>query len=375
VSEYSSDSIQVLTGLEGVRRRPGMYIGDTTTTGLRNLLWQVVQDVIDAHLAGYASELRVELHPDGWVAVRDDGPGISTAPLPNAEILTRDDPPGQQPTTLLELLFMQLWTGSRWQGAGATTGLFGVGPVVVNALSERLEVDTTHDGVAWTQTFERGERVCAARRLGLTRREGTSIRFRPDPAIFEVVTLDHELVRARLHELAWLHPHLRIWFQEQRIGTRGGVAAWTRSLAHERGEVVASTVLAYAHGGVAVELGLAWNPDGAPLVRAYVNDQPSTRGCHVDGLWLGFAQYARALGSPARRVAHVREAAGAGLVAVMNVRVANPQFTSQTRDELRSGGAMHAVRAAVDSLRRPDAWPAWDVRRMLDDRLHVPGRR
>jgi DNA gyrase subunit B len=356
-----------------------MYVGDVTDgSGLHHLLWEVVDDVVDAHSGGYASELRVELGPDGWVSVHDDGPGVPTDPLPArgagalVAIAAPEPSHPDDPTTALEAVFMRLCSGSRWSGGHVTSGLHGVGLAVVNALSERLEIETTYDGVRWTQAFERGERACTLRRVGPSTRAGTTIRFRPDAAIFERVVIDHDRVRRRLYDLSWLYPHLRVWFQEQRIVVRGGVAGWARRIAAERGDVIESSSLTYALGGIQLEIGFAWNRDGAPVVRSYVNLHPSTRGSHIDGLWLGFQRWARAVKSPAREIAHVREAVGCGLVAVMHVRMVEPRFTSQTRDVLCSPPAAKAVRDAVAAARHPDAWHTWRLRSFVEARLRVP---
>jgi DNA gyrase subunit B len=250
-------------------------------------------------------------------------------------------------------------------------GLHGVGLAVVNALSERLVVETTYASARWMQTFERGERATVLRRLGVSTRPGTTIRFRPDPDIFGAIELDHTRVRERLCVLARLHPHLRVWFQEQRLLFRGGVREWARELARERGEVVESALLFHSVRGFQVELALAWNREGPPLVRSFVNLHEQVGGSHIDGLWRGFVDYARAREAPARRDAHVREAVGVGLVAIANVHMAEPHYRSQTRDFMTNPDAALAMRKAMLDGLSPDGWQAWAVRRFLDERLHV----
>jgi len=181
------------------------------------------------------------------------------------------------------------------------------------------------------QAFERGERVTALRRLGTSTLEGTTVRFRPDPTIFGGVDLDHEVVQRRLIELAWLHPHLRVWFQERRLAPRGGITAWARELAAERGDVVDAIALRRDVGDVRVSIAFAWNRDGATTMRAFVNANVTPTGSHIDGMWQGLADYARAMKSPARSVAHVREAIGSGLAAIVDVWMSDPRYTSQKR--------------------------------------------
>jgi len=368
---YTTESIQVLKGLEGVRKRPGMYIGDTDSWGLYNMLWQLVEYVLDQHSAGYAGELKVELS-DGWLTVRDDGPGIPTADLPGYDGRAHEH---HEPTTALETVFLRLHCGRYYRNhyppLQQSGGLHGVGLAVVNALSEQLHVETTDLGVRWTQTFERGTRATRMRRLGPTTLAGTMIRCRPDPTIFSSTALDYGRVHARLQELAWLHPHLRIWFQEQRVLARGGIRGWTYLLASERGEVVETFSLAQIRGDIRVDIAMSWNRVGPPLVRSFVNTHPTATGSHVDGFWVGFTEYARKIKSPARSVAHVREAIGCGLVAVVNVDMLDAQFTSQSRTHLQSRPAAHAVLAAVLAALNPKDWGTWRIRRFVDERLGI----
>ena len=189
MSEYSSDQIQVITGLQPVRKRPGMYIGNTDGSGLRNMVWELVDNVIALHMAGHATELRVELGPDTWITVRDDGSGIPTDLIP--ERAPHGGHPNQThatadaPTSVLEAVFLRLHTcapyGTHVPYVRGSGGLAGVGLSAVNALSKRLEVETTYRGVRWSQAFERGERATPLRRHGPSSLEGTTIRFQPNP--------------------------------------------------------------------------------------------------------------------------------------------------------------------------------------------------
>jgi DNA gyrase subunit B len=249
--------------------------------------------------------------------------------------------------------------------------MHGVGIAAVNALSERFEIETTYRGIRWTQSFERGKRTSALRRIGPSSIEGTTVRLRPDPTIFSTIELDHVRIEARLQELAWLNPHLRVYFQEQRLHARGGIAGWARMLASERGLGIEWHSLARNIRSVGVNVAFAWNRNGAPLVRSFVNMQPTTAGTHVQGLWLGLADYARGRKARARTVEHVREAIGCGLVAVLDVGMYDARFGSPTRDQLCSPEAAKAVRAAVRDALSIDDGRTWHLRRFLDARLHV----
>jgi DNA gyrase subunit B len=395
MSEYDGSQIQVLKGLEAVRRRPGMYVGDTTNgSGLHHLLWEIVANVIDLHLVGHASELHVELSRDRWITVRDDGPGIPTDIMPprrryvsaggsTLDVLEQhvatdvpSDRDGEDNISILEAVCTRLHAGATWDShfphVHIAKSMHGVGMAAVNALSERFEVETTYGGIRWAQEFERGERVSPLRRLGPTAIEGTTMRFRPDPTIFSTIELDHEAIRARLMELAWLNPHLRVWMQERRLHARGGIRGWARQLASERGPIVDRHELARHADGIGVDLALVWNRSGAANVHAYVNMHRTPDGSHIRGLWLGFADYARAVKSPVRRVEHVREAIGCGLVALINVGLLDARFGSPMRDQLTNPEASTAVRTAIRESLARDAWRTQRIRRFLDERLHVP---
>lgn len=335
MTSYSCDQIQVLKGLEPIRKRPGMYIGDTDgPEGRHHLLWELIENVIDQHVAGQATELHVTLGPGTWVTVKDDGPGIPIEPRPDGR-------------PIIESVFTQLHAGGRHTAHGQLRrGWYGVGLAAVSALSARVEVETTRNGIRWAQAFERGERVAPLRRVGPTSLEGTTIRFCPDPMIFRDVTLDPALVGTRLEELAWLNPHLRVVFQERRIRGRGGLLGWATTLANERGAVVCSHGIERMCGDINVEIGLAWNATGKPIIRSFVNVRPTTGGTHVAGLFEGFFEYARRRNSPARMPAHVREAILPGLVATLHVCLPCPNF-GPSRSRLRSTEAVAAVKAVL----------------------------
>lgn len=363
-SLYDADSIQVLRGLEGVRKRPGMYVGDTIDgSGLHHLLWELVSSVIDQHVAGYATELRVEVSADHWVTVHDDGPGIPVDLVPPR--LHAED---ERAISALELVFTTLQSGPTFGSHYPNLGVrFGVAFAAVSALSSRVDVETTRDGVRWAQSYERGVAVTALRRLGRTSREGTTIRFRADPDVFSSVAFDHEQIHTRLQELAWLAPHLRIYFQERRLLARGGLGGWARELARTRGDVEAAFAITQINGDVRVDLAMAWNESGAPVTRAFVNTCDTPRGTHVDALWNAFTSYARSINAAASRPSTVREALERGFTGIIHVGLFAPAFAGATRERLVSPEAGRAVARAVTAWLASSA--SWSARRFLDQRL------
>ncbi|NVB81571.1 MAG: hypothetical protein HOV81_24470 [Kofleriaceae bacterium] len=339
-----------------MRRRPGMYVGDTNTfAGIYHLIFEVVGNTVDQYYARAATEVAVDLGPDSWITVRDDGPGI--------------------PADLIERIFTTLST------SGTVDGHFphvhvaawrGVGLAVVSAVSTRVEVETTRDGVRWAQAFERGEPVTTLRRLGATEIEGTTIRFRPDPTIFRSIELDVGAVRSRLQELAWLLPHLRVFLDERRIHGRGGLVGMARELAGPA-PIDATFAIERLQDEIFVDIGIAWAGRDAPRVRSFVNTLATIEdGKHVDGFWQGLAAYARDCGAAARTVSAVRELLGPGLAAAIRIDMIHPKYGNPRKDQLQNPEAATAVLKAVRrslELGLPYAQPA---RALIHGRLGVP---
>jgi DNA gyrase subunit B len=320
------DEIQVLHGLEPIRMRPGMYVGDTTDgSGLHHLLWELVGNVVDLHLARLATELHVDITQDGWVSVRDDGPGISTDVHPYQNVSTLEvvftTLMATGPTTVRHLPHVHL-----------TPSLMGVGLCVVNALSTRTEVETTRDGKRWSMAFEQGRVASPLRNLGATLVEGTLIRFRPDPQIFESIELDLEHVRRHLQQLAWLSPLLRVFFQERRVHGRGGIRGWAEQIAGRAPDALFSTEQKVED--VYVDIALAWSGDRPPIIHSFVNMQSSRdHGTHVKGLYRAFAACAKDLGVTAKEF---RKRIEPGLIAIVHVGLYDPKWGNPRKDQLLS---------------------------------------
>ncbi len=331
---YGPDSIEVLPGLEAVRRRPGMYVGDTSDgSGLHHLLWELVANSIDEHLARWARRLRVDVSP-AWIAVEDDGRGIPVAVHEKSG------------KNALELVLTTLHAGPTWDGhfphVHVAPSMHGVGLAAVNALCERLEVEVRRDGKAYRASFERGVVIDAPHCVGNTGATGTLIRFRPDPTIFASVELNTELVEQRMRELAWLHPLLEIKWQGQVLPGRGGVRQWARELSASDHVFATQAILERAH----IDLAIAWSERREPQVHAFVTANRTPRGTHISGMWRGLAHAAATIGLGPRGKA-LRARLEPGLVAICNVALFDPRFGGPTRDQLLSPVAGRAVRAAI----------------------------
>lgn len=327
MTEYSADSIQILDGVEAVRTRPGMYVGNTEHGGLLELLWGVVGNAIDQHLIGRASTVRVSIE-DSVVTVDDDGVGIAVE-------LVRGVP-------AIQTVFSTLRCGGRHDrgvvGVGASIG--GAGLAVVSALSDRLEVQTTRAGRRHRQAYTRGRPTTAVEDLGPAERVGTRVRFTPDPVIFAWTQWDLTSVRRRLWELACLTPGLALVFNGETLRAPDGLAAWVRARAGRPWLQTSLIALDAKRDGVRTELALTWT-GGAGVVSGWANRRCTEAGSHIDGFWSGLA-WALAPGVSAEAA---REVLAPGLVAAVQVELPEPTFRGATR------GRLEAAEAAADVAR------------------------
>ncbi|UJR84088.1 ATP-binding protein [Sandaracinus amylolyticus] len=354
-------SIQVLDALEAVRRRPAMYFGDTGSMGLHHLVWEVIANSIDQHLAREATHLRVDVDDEGWITIEGDGPGIPTAPL-------RDGP------RVLEDIFLRLHHGpsrfDHFPHVHVAPSMHGVGLAAVSAVCARLEVESRHRGEHWRAAFERGVMVEPARSIGPSERSGTRIRMLPDAQIFSNARVDHALVEERLRELAWLCPLLAIRWQGTTLPGRGGPAGWVREIAGDA--LLAGTLLSTTRDvdDVQVDLALGWTDRDETTVRSFVNFGATQRGTHVRGVYAALVAMARAVGSDAdARVVH--ELLLPGLVVVVHVGLFDASFGSPTRDHLVTPLAEVATRTAIERALRVVLAPRSALATFLRGRLGV----
>ena len=280
-SDYTAASIQVLEGLEAVRKRPGMYIGSTDERGLHHLIWEVVDNSIDEAMAGQATTIRVTLHADGMVTVQDDGRGV---------------PVGKHSTgkDALEVVHTVLHAGGKFGGGGykVSGGLHGVGVSVVNALSKWMRVESSRDGSVWAQEYERGKPRGPVKKIGPQgTRRGTTTSFIADPDMFETTEFSFDQISQRLRESAYLTKRVWITLLDERIDRErsfyfeGGVQSFVRHL--NRNKEVLHTRPIYVErreGGTAVEVALQYNDSYTENVLAFANNiNTADGGTHVTG--------------------------------------------------------------------------------------------
>ncbi len=354
MSEYSAKHISVLKGLEGVRKRPAMYIGSTDGRGLHHLVWEVVDNAVDEHLAGHARRITVRLRGDGGVEVADDGRGIPIDLHPTEKI------------PAVELALTALHAGGKFdqQSYAVSGGLHGVGVSVVNALSSRTEVEVIRDGAKHTMAFERGPKAAELQKVGKARGSGTLVRFWPDPEVFETTDLDHDTVAQRLRETALLNPGLELVLTDERDGRsvtfrfKDGLGDFVTELLGGR-EALTPTIRinderVEDEHALALDVALTWS-DGFhdDRLRSYVNIvRTADGGTHEEGfrraLTTTLNRFGRESGALLKKDPNltgddVRE----GLVAVVSVKLPDPQFEGQTKGRLGSTLARAYVEQVV----------------------------
>jgi DNA gyrase subunit B len=347
---YTADQIQVLEGREHVRRRPSMYIGSTSSTGLHHLVYEVVDNAVDEALAGYATRIIVTLYADGSVQVEDNGRGIPV------------DIHKKEGLSALELVMTRLNAGGKFGGGGykVSSGLHGVGVSAVNFLSERLQVWVHLGGKVYHQEYARGVPKGSVKPVGKTDHTGTIVRFWPDPQIFPDTTFDREVIKHRLREMAYLNKRLEIALADETIGFtttfyfEGGIVSFVRAL--NRDKAVVNHLPFYVDRdveGTQVEIALQYNDTFVENVIAFANTIHTIEGgSHLTGFRSALTnvlnRYARKAGilkeqDPNLTGEDVRE----GLTAVISVKVLEPQFEGQTKGKLGNAEVQGHVSIAL----------------------------
>jgi DNA gyrase subunit B len=339
--EYKSSDIVVLDGLEAVRRRPGMYMGDVHDgTGLHHMLFEVLGNAIDEHLAGRASTVLVRIRGDE-VTIADDGGGIRCALSRSGKSLLHDCVARLHGSATQDHHFPHVHIGS---------SLNGVGIAAVNALSAEFEIETHHRGRGHRITCRQGK-VHDEREQGESQLKGTTVCFRPDPTIFSSVRWDIPALRKRLRELASLNPALTFRFEHESVETiraPGGLVDLLRHLEAEE-PVVEPLRLVGAHDDVIVEVALMWRKSGKPQVQGFVSQFAATEGTHVQGFWDGLCDgwVKNDCDAEVASNAALRELLGEGLVAAVHVALYDPRFGAPTRNRLASPEGRRAVYAVM----------------------------
>jgi DNA gyrase subunit B len=350
--EYTAKSIKVLKDAEHVRLRPAMYIGDTARAGYHHLLWEIVDNSIDEAINGYARRIEVVLDADGkGAAVSDDGRGIPVDIHP------------QEKRPALELILCTLNSGGKFGNGNykVSAGLHGVGSSAVNALSESLDARVLRDGFEHLQSFSRGVPTSKLKKGKETKKHGTTIHFRPDPQIFgEKLRFDADVVKERLDAKAYLHAGLVIAFRDSATGDAvdfvhpNGIADYLPKLITQRGKPTThpAPFAVFKDNGIRLEAILQWTEGTDDYVRSYANGVPTgSGGTHENGFNTAVVKAVRAF-TEAKNVQpkgvtltsdDIRE----GIVAVLSVYVAEPQFQGQTKDRLNNAEAAGAVEGIV----------------------------
>ena len=348
---YDESQIQVLEGLEAVRKRPGMYIGSTSSRGLHHLVYEIVDNSIDEALAGFCKNIEVAINEDNSITVVDDGRGMPVGIHPKMGKAT------------VEVIMTVLHAGGKFGGGGykVSGGLHGVGASVVNALSEYCEVTVKREGFIWQQKYSRGNVLCDLTKIGESDEHGTKVLFKPDHEIFEDTVFDFEVLASRLRELAFLNKGIAITLTDKRDGEErvekfhyeGGIKEFVSYLNRNK-EVLHESPI-YVEGekdGIIAEIALQYNDGYNENLYSFANNIDTIEGgTHLAGFKSALT---RAINDYAKRFGHIKDNdknlsgddAREGLTAVVSVKISEPQFEGQTKTKLGNS----EVRGVVDSI-------------------------
>ena len=341
-AEYGAEQIQVLDGLEHIRKRPGMYISSTDAKGLHHLVHEVVDNSIDEALAGYCTHIEVTLNPDGSCTVQDNGRGIPTDIHPKEGIST------------LEVVFTKVNAGGKFGGDSGykvSSGLHGVGVKAVNALSEWLEAEVYQNGHVYKQIYNRGVPQRSVQIVGETDKTGTKVTFLPDNEIFETVIFNYDTLKGRLRELAYLNKGLRITLEDTRAGEErkdsfcyeGGIRSFVEELNKNRDELLFPNPVYFeeSEGDTVCEVAIQYNESYNEVIYSYANNVNTIDGgTHVEGLKMALTKVINDAGRKLNILKDNDKLTGEdvreGITAVVSVKLINAQFESQTKDKLNN---------------------------------------
>ncbi len=350
--EYGADQIQILEGLEAVRKRPGMYIGSTSIRGLHHLVYEIVDNAVDEALAGFCDEITVTIQEDNSIKVVDNGRGIPVGINQKAGL------------PAVEVVFTVLHAGGKFGGGGykVSGGLHGVGASVVNALSEWLEVTIHMDGKMYRQRYERGHVMYPLKEIGTTDRSGTEVIFLPDKKIFEETEYDYEILRQRLREMAFLTRGLKIILVDERLEEpkvrefhyEGGIKEYVEYLNRHKDPLYNEIMYCEGQrGDVYVEVAMQHNDSYAEGTYSFVNNITTPEGgTHLTGfrnaLTKTFNDYAKKNKIIKEKEENLSgEDIREGLSAIVSIKISEPQFEGQTKQKLGNSQARGAVESVV----------------------------
>ncbi|MCF6356282.1 MAG: DNA gyrase subunit B, partial [Draconibacterium sp.] len=356
---YSADSIQVLEGLEAVRKRPAMYIGDVNEKGLHHLVYEVIDNSIDEALAGYCENIDVIIHEDNSVTVKDDGRGIPT------EKHTKEN------KSALEVVMTVLHAGGKFDKDSykVSGGLHGVGVSCVNALSSHLKAEIHREGEVWVQEYSIGKPLYDAKIIGKSDITGTIVTFKPDDSIFLVKKYKYEILAARLRELAFLNAGIKLSLIDERVKdeegnfksenffSKEGLKEFVEYLDETRIKIIGDVIhITSEKGGSPVEIALQYNNSFSENIHSYVNNINTIEGgTHLTGFRRGLTRTLKNYADQSGMLAKMKfDISGddfrEGLTAVVSVKVAEPQFEGQTKTKLGNSDVSLSVDQAVSEM-------------------------
>jgi DNA gyrase subunit B len=353
-TDYDAQNIQVLEGLEPVRKRPGMYIGTTSVRGLHHLVYEVVDNAIDEAMAGYCDRIVVTLHTDGSASVHDNGRGIPVKPIPGAK----------DRRSALEVVLTVLHAGGKFGGGGyaISGGLHGVGVSVVNALSSRLDVEVRRDGAIHTMAFARGKVTKKLTKGKAAQKTGTLVRFWPDPEVFtETVEFRKEILAERLHELSFLNKGVEIQLVDERDKSKevykanGGLVDFVKYLGQGKETVNRIIPVETKTDDSEVEIAMQWTTGYSESVYSFANTiNTHEGGMHEEGFKKSLTnvlnRYARTKGVLKEKDDNlIGEDVREGLIAIVSVKLKDPQFEGQTKTKLGNASMRSLVETTVNA--------------------------
>jgi len=351
---YDASKIKVLEGIEAVRKRPAMYIGSTGSLGLHHLVYEVVDNSVDEAQAGYCDQIDVLIHIDNSVTVIDNGRGIPV------------DLHEQEGKSAAEVVLTMLHAGGKFENDAykVSGGLHGVGVSVVNALSERLELEIWRDGGAYRQDYERGKPVTEFRQTGTTQRRGTKITFKPDAQIFEDLVFSYDTLVQRLRELAFLNRGVKISIRDERseklkdtlFHYQGGIVEFVQHLNKTRQVLHPQPIyIEGASDGVILEIAMQWNDTYNETIYSFANSINTIEGgTHLIGFKAALTRTINnylataSLGKDAKDITLQGEDCREGLSAVISVKIPKPQFEGQTKTKLGNSEVKGQVEALLN---------------------------